>query len=231
MQNIKKTILISSIFLFSISPAGAGDPDIFGEKGWELVKEFPEEDVKIFYRTNKNGRVMFRGITHYRSSLSSFVELIRAVEVHPEFVFRTLEARVLKEVSEAERFAYVLSDAPWPFKKRDSVVHVFFEQNPRTLAVTISASSVSDFIPEDTSKVRVTDIASYWKFVPVKDGRIKIIFQGYGEPGGNIPTWVYRNFCKLLLWKMPCETFRDMKKIIKRERFQKARFSFIKEPR
>jgi hypothetical protein len=87
---------------------------------WELVKEDEGHDIVVYYRNLKSGNVEFRGITHLRTSLSSFIALLKDFETLPEWAYRTDKVVTLKQNSNTEAYVYTIHPMPWPFMPRDS---------------------------------------------------------------------------------------------------------------
>ncbi|MBW2579664.1 MAG: hypothetical protein JRD00_01695, partial [Deltaproteobacteria bacterium] len=69
---------------------------------WELVKEDEGNDIVVYYHTLESGNVEFRGITHLRTSLSSFIALLKDFETLPEWAYRTAKVVTLKQNSNTE---------------------------------------------------------------------------------------------------------------------------------
>ena len=202
---------------------------------WELIKEDEVHGITVYYRTLSTGNVEFKGVTYINCSLNSCVALFSDVDTMPEWAYRTEKVVRLKEISDREVYAYTIHTMPFPFEKRDSIVHSFLEQDPKTLAVTIRGKGEPTFIPRKEGFVRITAIESFWKFTPQKDGSVEVVFQGFGEPGGSIPSSIYRSaifrwLCRFFLWELPFSTLENMKTVIKRKKYQTKTFNYIKEP-
>ena len=75
-----KSIILAIVLLFASSLLHARTKA--GE--WELVQEDERNDIVVYYRTLESGNVEFRGITHLRTSLSSFIALLKDFETLPE---------------------------------------------------------------------------------------------------------------------------------------------------
>lgn len=225
--------IIFSIFLFvaqGVFFAQASD-----KNSWKTIKQDHDNAIEVYYRRLVSGNIEFKGITFINSSLSSIIALFDDVNMMPKWVYRTDEVIVLKEIGDKEAYAYTIHNMPFPLKKRDSIVHTIIDQNPNDLSVTIRGKAVPDYIPIKEDFVRIVDVKSFWKFIPVDNkGKIKVIFQGYGDPGGGIVSSIYHSplfnwLCKMFLWKLPYITLQNMKKMVKMEKYQMKSFDYIKE--
>lgn len=202
---------------------------------WELVKEDEGNDILVYYRTRESGNVEFRGITHLRTSLSSFIALLKDFETLPEWAYRTDKVVTLRQTSKTEAYVYAIHTMPWPFMPRDSVLFSHIDQNPQTFAVTVKGRAVPDYIPLNDHYVRISSGESFWQLTPKGEGTLEVVFQGYGEPGGSFSesvftTAIFRSLVKLYLWKLPYKTLKRMRHHIQSEKYQKKRFNFIQEP-
>lgn len=227
----RKVIALTIVLLFASgllhARTKAGD--------WELVKEDEGNDIFVYYRTLESGNVEFRGITHLRTSLSSFIALLKDFETLPEWAYRTDKVVTLRQTSKTEAYLYTIHPMPWPFMSRDSVLFSHIDQNPQTLAVTVKGRAVPDYIPLNDHYVRISGGESFWQLTPMGEGTSEVVFQGYGEPGGSLSesvftSAIFRSLVKLYLWKLPYKTLKRLRHHIQNEKYQKKRFNFIQEP-
>jgi hypothetical protein len=135
---------------------------------WELVKQDEGNDIVVYYRTLVSGNVEFRGITHLRTSLSSFIALLKDFDTLPQWAYRTDKVVTLKQTSNTEAYVYTIHSMPWPFMPRDSVLLSHIDQNPKTLAVTVKGRAVPDYIPLNDDYVRISSGESFWQLTPIQ---------------------------------------------------------------
>jgi len=202
--------------------ASAGD--------WSLKMSDPAEDIQVYYRTTDGGYIEFKAITHVKSHLSAFVALFRDVDSMPAWVYRTKKAETLRTVSDTEVYARTVNDMPWPLADRDAVVRSILLQDPKTLAITIKGSAAPNYLPRSKEHVRMPVVESHWSFTPLESGAIEVVFQGYGDSGGNLSSGVLKWFVDLALWEAPYQTLLGMRKMIFRDAYQSASYTFIREP-
>ena len=226
-----KSIILSLVLLFASgllhAKTKAGD--------WELVKKDEGNDILVYYRSLESGNVEFRGIIHLRTSLSSFIALLKDFETMPEWAYRTNKVITLRQTSKTEAYVYTIHTMPWPFMPRDSVLLSHIDQNPQTFVVTVKGRAVPDYIPLNNDYVRISSGESFWQLTPIGEGTLEVVFQGYGEPGGSFSesvftSVIFRSLVKLYLWKLPYKTLKRMRHHIQSEKYQKRRFNFIQEP-
>ena len=206
---------------------------IFAHESWFLNKVDKKANINIYYRIRDSGNVEFRGEMTLETSLQSCVAILQDADSMHRWVYNVKQANVLKKLNEFEAYSYVVNSVPFPLTERDSVIHTILQQDKKTLAVTILGSSVPTYIPEEEKYVRIIEVNSYWKFIPLDKRSTQIIFQGYGEPGGNISADIAHNrifawLSKAELWKLPYYTLKKMKTEIRKKKYQEAHFDFLK---
>lgn len=176
---------------------------------WELAVDEP--DVRVWKRAVPDSPfVEFRAETVVRSSLSALLGLFYDLDAAPGWLDHT--RRVVALSRDDARREYVLlleTDMPWPISDRDAVIKGRWWQEPDTLAVMLRGASVAGFHPVNPDYVRNT-IRSDWSFIPLGDGRVKVVMGGHVDPRGNLPTWAVN----LLIQESPRVTLRNLGRII-----------------
>jgi len=219
--NVKLCLTIALVaisFLF----VDAINAETQSENGWEFADG--DREVAVYYRVLPGGNVEFKGITTVTASLGSLKALFSDLENMPNWVYRTKSMVTLSELNENDKYIYSTHDMPFPFKQRDSVIYSSFRQDPVTGVMTIHGQEKPRYIPEKKEFVRVQALESYWEFYPLENSQVRITFQGYGEPGGNIPSSIYRSqvfrwLVEMYLWRLPYTTLSNLRKELKKEKY------------
>ena len=93
-----------------------------GKDEWKLEKD--KNNIKIWTRKiGDSGIKSFKAIVIYDASVSQLASVLNDVEAYPEWMSDVEATKILKEISENERYYYLLVNAPWPLSNRDNVVH------------------------------------------------------------------------------------------------------------
>lgn len=205
-----------------------------GEDEWKIVKSDSESDIRIYYKTHRSGNIEFRAKTNVKCSLNSLVALFSDSEKMSEWVYRLESVERIKEVGDTEVYVYTIHSMPWPFKYRDSVVHSILKQDPQSKKITIHGKASPNYIPKKKGFERITVVESTWTFNPQEDNTVQVVFQGYGEPGGDIISSIYRSpifrwLVELYLWELPYNTLVNLKDYIKKPKYQSIKYSYIEE--
>ncbi len=217
---IRRYLLL--IFIISMYPAIS--------MGWELKRN--DSDIEIYYREVERKGVFFtefKAITNIDTNLSTLATVLRDVESLQEWVYM-VESAEAKKINEFERYTHIMNKKPFPFfSKRDSVVHSTIQQDKTTLIVTIRGTASPDsFCEKIEGIVRIMSGEAMWQFVPIGENNTEVIFQGFGDPGGNLNFFIIKSLVKNELWKMPFESLKGLKKQVNKGKYRINQTPFIK---
>jgi hypothetical protein len=189
---------------------------------WELKKS--ENGVSVFSRTPPGSSFKeLKSVMNINASLSSIVALINDWDSYPQWVYKCGKSSTIKRISETEAFHYQTVVAPWPVDNRDIVVLVKITQDPATKIVKIISVSKPDLIPPVKDHVRIIEFNASWTLIPQKDGSVDVIYQLLVNPGGSVPAWLVN----LAAVDGPFETSVKLREWVKKEKYQKAKLSYI----
>ncbi|MFC1764093.1 START domain-containing protein [Planctomycetota bacterium] len=217
-----RTLTIASILL-AVCGSGSFAADK-KEFKWVLAKD--KQGVKVY--TRKVDGIDFKeckGVITIKTSLTSLVALVSDVKAAPDWLENCSKSEMLKWINTKEYYTYSLSKAPWPIMDRDTILHNLISQDKATLVVTIKQTGKPDYIKEKKNIARVKRTEGFWQFTAQKDGNVEIIYQVLSDPGGAIPVWLINSS----LVSQPYATLLKMQKVVKSEKYQKAKLEFIKE--
>lgn len=233
-------ILYTLILLTHPTQAIAGtssnaNANVTAENQWKPVKLDNANGIAIYYRKMSTGNIQFKGTTAVASSLSGIVGLFLDLDQMPQWLHRTKEVTLVERIKVDELYVHMIHTMPFPFRRRDSVNHIKFEQEPDTKTITIHVKNIPDYIEPMADIVRVPLAVSTWVLTPVEKGQVNISFSGYGEPGGSISPATYHSslfqwLVKQFLWKVPYETLLNLKEIVGKRDYQNCTFQFVTEP-
>ncbi len=86
---------------------------------------------------------------------------------------------------------YLVYDVPWPLSDRDLCVDARVSVDQVTGTRVISALPDNGLVPEKEDKVRIKQYWQKWTIQPLPQGMIRLILEGFVDPGGNVPSWLY----------------------------------------
>ena len=151
--------------------------------------------------------------------------LINDWDSYPQWNYKCGESKTLKKISETELIHYQTTLVPWPAHDQDFIINIKLSQNEKTKVITITSTNLPNYIPPIADRTRITEFNALWTLTPFKDGTVQIIYQFLVKPGGAIPIWLV-NMAALY---GPYETMCNFKQWIYKDKYQKAKATFIKE--
>jgi len=191
---------------------------------WELKKE--KEGVKVYTRTVEGSNFKeFKSIGVHKGSLSSLIGVLQDESSFCNWFPDCKEFKVLKRNSKVERTQYMVIKAPFPVDNRDTVQHTFLSQDMSSKAVTIQLVAEPESYPEVSGNIRVPKSKGIWKFTPVDNNQIEVLFQLHSDPGGKLPEWVANMF----VTETPLKAVVNLIKLAKEEKYSNNKLDYIQE--
>ena len=159
----------------------------------------------------------FVGIAEIDAPQHSVLHLLYDLDAATEWVWKTREMRILKELSEDQgRIVYQLVSAPWPLSDREIISQSQGYRDPKTGEVFIKMTAIPDFIPENDNYVRVPQLEGAWNIIPLSANQCRVVFRVHLEPGGEIPSWL----ANIAVIDTPYNTMANMREMVKREKYK-----------
>ncbi len=207
-KHIRYSFLFSIFMIFSAPMFGAENP-------WYLERE--EDNIEVFIAKIRGSAVKtFRGVVTVDSSLNSVLSVIADASSYPRWLYNCRSAKMIKFVSYNEVFSHVVTNMPWPFVDRDSIILSTKTQNDVTKKVTIKIVEKPKMLEKLPNTIRTTNIKGLWEFTPLQNGRLKILFQMSVDPGGSIPKWLVNS----MLIDIPFYTLNNLRRIAKEPQYK-----------
>jgi START domain len=192
---------------------------------WHLKK--CENGISVYTRHAENSKIKeLKSTFRIKTSLSSIMALLNDFESYPEWVYRCNKSYVALKISELEYIQYQSVKAPWPVENRDIVMHKKSIQDPVSKVIIQRVNGMPKYLPEVDEHVRVQLFKAVWILTPQKDGIIDVEYQLLVDPSGSIPSWLVN----MAAVDGPYDTEIKMMELLKKEKYQKAKLSYIKEP-
>jgi hypothetical protein len=146
--------------------------------------------------------------------ITATVEQMRYILEHPDLfpdMFPdTEELNVLSRPNDSTSIQYNLTSTPWPLDDRDGAYKSVFVTN-KSGGFVLKGEAIPDYIPEKEDVVRIKKSDSKWEVIPLKDGKLKVIYEVRAEPGGKLPEWLVNS----AVVDVPYQTFVNLKKVLK----------------
>lgn len=184
-------------------------PDLYAQS-WTFIKE--RDHVKLYTRIEGKGPLKsFRG----EMDISADVDKINSMIGNPRDVKWWGESvkgiRVLLFEKEKHIRYYFIYKAPWPFTDRDLVTDAVITNDPVTGIRTIFSQPVAGVIPVDPDMIRLIHYWEKWTIQPLGNGMVHVALEGYIDPAGAIPAWLYN----MVVVETPLKLMREVQKRVK----------------
>lgn len=168
----------------------------------------------------------FRGTMNITASLNSLTALVYDTDNAPKWMHDNKSLTLDEEISEQDRWYYLVNGVPWPLKTRDAYLHIESAQDPSSQAVTIMMSADPARKPGVKKKVRILSMKGGWTFAPKADGTVDVTYQLFINPGGKIPA----RLANIVVVDIPYNTMKDMNKMLATGNYNNTKYDWITEP-
>lgn len=184
---------------------------------WEQVREADEPgEVDVFVRPVEDSPIkMFRGVITVPQPMLSVLALMGDIERYPDWVFQCSDAE-MKPQQWGPDVIRIKINGIWPVSDRDMAARSTMTQNPETQAITIHSRAVDGVVPEQEGWLRIPELDNRFRVEPLDNGRTRITFRTFVDPGGQIPAWL-ANF---VATRAPEYTLTNMAELLKKDRYE-----------
>ncbi len=194
------------------------------QEGWKLIKN--GNGILVYTKKHNESHIkMVKTIMYLHTSLSSVVTLIDDTPNHLNWVYANKTSKVLKRIDKSTTVCYGQTDLPWPVSDRDFIALVHISQDSITKEVDIISESKPDYIKETEDYIRLKNFRAVWRLTPEIEGLVRVEYELYIDPGGNIPTWLIN----MTIAKGPYKTMRNMQMEILLYKYKNATIPYISE--
>lgn len=184
--------------------------DLCAQKDWELIRN--RDGIKIFRKDSDSSSyksIMVEAV--FEGSWEKLVRILKDINHHPDWVYKSINSRLLKSPNAFDITYYTVTEMPWPIEDRDVVINMKFKEDNNTKIHRIVTSSDPSELPKKAGLVRVPYFKAVWQVKPVDKNKLSINYVVSVNPGGGLPAWLVNAFAI----KGPYETFRKLEGLLK----------------
>jgi hypothetical protein len=165
-------------------------PAASAAQSWEFIKE--KNGVKIYTRKEAGKSLKsFKGVADIHAPAERVFGLLEDVN-HTDWWDKNLsEIRVLLYEKDVRARYYLVYDLSWPVTDRDLCVEAKVTIDPVTGISKITAGPLPGVIPEQPERIRIREYHQTWTVEPVGREMSHVTLEGYVDPAGSIPDWIY----------------------------------------
>jgi hypothetical protein len=219
---VVKFLLLASVCMMALIFVARLIWRFSGANQWELVEE--RNGIRVYsLKAPGSDLQKFKGIVHVHSTLSDLVKMFQDPDICRES--GCSETRMVERVDDQLQYYAFRYKLPFPFHAREFVVKEQFYQNPHTKEILVEVAASPDKSPPDDCCFRVTEVNNSWRFTPLENGEVEIEWVLNMNEGGFIPDLMLNRLRpKVMFAVLP-----KFQGWLHREKYQDAKFDFIKE--
>jgi hypothetical protein len=181
-MNMRKTILL----VFGMFVLGV----LSGQPSWEVYKKTNEYTIWL---KNVPGQELkqFKKEAMISGDIQTAYKILKDVQNMHLWYDKVKKVSLLKTISDHEGIYLLEYDLPFPFEDRIATVRGKIDMAADKNSFTVETKNYPFPIPADKKKMElITTIYSSWKISEINNTHIKIIHEGYMNPGGSVPVWL-----------------------------------------
>lgn len=169
-----------------------------------------KDSIQIYTCKTENSKYKSIKATFWLNATPSQLKaILMDIEHLGNWQFSTASAHLVKKISNQEIIYYTEVKVPVA-ENRDFIIDLKIDQSANK-EMTITATSIPDYLPRKKNIVRVPMSRAVWKVKEIKPRRMYVEYNVRVDFGGEIPAWVVNT----LSHKAPYETFKNMKEKIR----------------
>jgi hypothetical protein len=173
---------------------------------WNFIKE--KDGIRVYTKKEEGDNLKtFKATADVHSTLDKVYNLIGNVDNHDWWDKNLSEIRVLLKEKDKHYQYYLVYDVTWPLSDRDLCVDAKVTTDPVTGKRIIYAVPLPNVIPERPDRVRIKKYWQRWTILPMEKGVIRLILEGFVDPGGSVPDWLYN----MVITDTPLKVMRGVK--------------------
>jgi len=192
---------------------------VLAQYEWELRQD--KDEIFIYTRSLPDKKYLeFKASTEVEASLHSLMALIKSVDQMSTWMGNFKENELLDSKGFWHQVSYHEVYVPIIYN-RDLVLELEMRQEKAANAIRIDMRCLPDYLPEKKKKARIQEMHGYWLCTPIDNGKIRIEYSMYVDPGSTIPGWLYNMRIK----KDPYNTLTRIKKKVREAQFKEAYYA------
>ena len=175
---------------------------------WELAKN--KDGIKVHTRQSAGSKIKeFKAVTTVSCEMKSLEDIIDKVEDYSSWQKNIATSKVLMEEDTNKSFVYLTTKMPMLISNRDVVLYSVKSLDTQGV-LTYALKSSSSYGNKKEGFIRMTSVRGKWQFTPKQGGKIEVVNQFYGNPEGDLPTWLINAF----IVDGPYETLANLKGLV-----------------
>lgn len=187
---------------------------------WALEKD--SEDIKVYTMLETGSPYKsFKATAVINAPSEAITAILKDVQGYAGWFAFTERAKLL-ENGLHEKYVYMETQFPWPFKNEDMIYKMTFSTEGD--AVTkVTLSGIPDYYPPAEGVTRMKNANGYILLKPIGN-KTEITYYMHTDPGGDIPVWMANTY----MFNLPYQTLTNLNRIsIKNTQHDRSQISEV----
>jgi len=178
-----------------------------GAQSWNFVKQ--KDGVSIYTRKEENSPLKaFKGVMELRADLEKVYLLVADAQNFNGWDKSIRDIRLLAYEKDKFSLYYLIYDLPWPLTDRDICAEARIEIDEGSGQRIIASRSLPERVPEKPHMVRIRRYWQRWTLQSLAAGTLRITLEGFADPAGSVPSWLYN----MVIVDTPLKLMREIRK-------------------
>lgn len=176
---------------------------------WKLVKD--KDGIKVYTRDEPNSNLKsFKGEANFTTNLKYLCARIGNLDNLDWWDDDVKDVKILHHERDKLIRYYFVYDAPWPFTDRELCVEAHITKDPTAGLLIVHATPFVCQIAERKDAVRIKNYWQRWTIQDTGNGNFHVTLEGFLDPGGNIPSWLYN----MVITDTPMKVIRNLRESV-----------------
>lgn len=191
---------------------------------WEFKKEV--DGIKAYHKSVASSKFKRYRITcELEGKLTSLVAILQDIDVYTDIFGDLGEAKYVKENDQIHFELLSRTKTPFPAKDRYSYSDsdYSYDSDSKTVSIDIECRD-NEYLKGYADKgILVKNCSGLWRIKDMGNGKLDVIHEFFADPEGIVPSWLVNS----RTIDSPIKTFKAIRKIINKEKYQNRTFDFI----
>jgi hypothetical protein len=157
---------------------------------WSFVKE--KKGIKVFTRIEPNNLLKsFKGEITLHAPVDKISTLIMDPDHSDWWKINFVQSELLEYKANKYVQYYLVYGLPWPLANRDFAAETIWTKDSVTGGQTMTSLSMLNKVPPKPDLIRINKYLQKWTLQPLDEQTVHVILEGFIDPGGNLPAWIY----------------------------------------
>ena len=175
-------------------------------QSWKLVKE--KDGIEVYTRDEPSTNLKsFKGEAEFKTTMTKLCACLGNLDNLDWWDDDIKEINIMHHERDKFIHYYIVYDSPWPVADRDLCVEAHITKDTVAGSMIVKADPYPECMPEKKDHVRIKDYHQQWTLHDLHNGRFRVTLEGFVDPGGNIPSWIYN----MVITDTPLKVMRNLR--------------------